>query len=110
MHRLHAEIGRQQREEVLFGDEAEVEEQPLEALAALDLETLHLAEIVRGDAALLEQELLERPVLELHRRKKHTRAPVDRQANSQGKWHRTCRPLRPTRQRLSCSRPPGEPS
>ena len=65
-HRRHAEVGRQERLQVLLGDEAQVEQQPLEPLAALLLELPDLAQILRGDASLLEQELLEGTVLELH--------------------------------------------
>src|SRR5439155_21884156 len=80
---LHPEVRRQEGQQVLLGDEAEVEEQPLETLATLLLETLDLAQVVRADASLLEQQLLERAVLEFHGpTKKHTRAPLERQARA----------------------------
>src|SRR5205823_9332056 len=64
--RLHAQVGGEEREQVLLGDEAQVEEEALQPLAPLLLEPLHLAQVVLGDAALLDQELLERAVRELH--------------------------------------------
>jgi hypothetical protein len=66
VHRLDAEVVRQERQQVLFRDEAEIEEESLQPLAALLLQPLHLAQVVRTDPALLEEELLEGAVLELH--------------------------------------------
>src|SRR5581483_5682992 len=63
---LHPEVLREERQQVLLGDEAEVQEEPLEPLAPLLLEPLDLAQVILADAALLEQELLERTVLKLH--------------------------------------------
>ena len=45
---------REQRLEVLFGDEAQVEEQALEALATLLLEAFHLTQILGADPPLLQ--------------------------------------------------------
>src|SRR5207247_801287 len=62
---LDAQVGGEEGEQVLLGDEAEVEEEALQALAPLLLQPFHLAQVVLGDAALLDQELLERAVREL---------------------------------------------
>src|SRR5262249_19301477 len=63
-----AEIGGEQRLEILLRDEPEVEQQTLDALATLLLELPDLAQIVRTDAPLVQEELLETTVLELHER------------------------------------------
>jgi hypothetical protein len=64
-------------------DEPQVEQQPFEALATLHLQALDLAEILGADAALLEQQLLEALVVELHRpTDESTRGPVQRQART----------------------------
>ncbi len=49
--------------QVVLGDEAEIEEQPLEALAALLLEHADLAQVVGADPAAPEEKLLERLAL-----------------------------------------------
>jgi hypothetical protein len=69
-HRRHPEVGGQERLEVLLGDEAQVEQEALDPLAALRLELPDLAQILRGDTPLVEQDLLESTVLELHERRR----------------------------------------
>src|SRR2546427_8758599 len=61
---LDAQVGGEERKQVLLGDETQVEEETLQPLAPLLLEPLHLAQVVLRDAALLDQELLERAVRE----------------------------------------------
>ena len=51
--RLDAEIRRNEGQEVVLGDEAEIEQQTLQTLAALLLEALDLTEIVDAEASLL---------------------------------------------------------
>src|SRR5262249_54181979 len=65
-HDLDAQVRGEQRLEVLLGDEPEIEQQALEPFTALLLEPPDLAQVLGADAPLIEQELLERAISELH--------------------------------------------
>ena len=55
-----AEVLATERQQVVLGDEAEVEQQALDALAALLLQPPDLAEVVGADPAALEEQVFER--------------------------------------------------
>ncbi len=73
----------EERLQVLLGDEAEVEQQALEALAALLLEPFHLAQVLGADPPLLEEQLLEALMRRLHGPTDEcSRRPLHRQARN----------------------------
>ena len=67
-HLLDVEIGGEQWDEILLGDEAEVDQQTLDPFAPLLLHPLHPTQVLGADPALLEKQLLERAMLRLHGR------------------------------------------